>query len=182
VIGAPGRRQVRAQVRLSGGNLNGGGTFPMSLVNVELDGFGRVGPLAASDVSLTVGRGYVPGVQGPGRMTSSGDVSLDSQTHVTFDDLASTTSGDGYPQLLASGSVTLGSAVLQLDSACSTVVGDSFTIVRGASVSGTFDRSDGRTIANNGVIEATAVGARCTDFFKITYRTGMVTATQVPSP
>ncbi len=181
VIGAPGRRQVRAHVLLSGGDLNGGGTFPMSLVNVELDGFGRVGPLAASDASLTVGRGYVPGVQGPGRMTSSGDVSLDSETHVTFDDLASTTSGDGYPQLLASGSVSLGSAVLQLDSACTTVVGDSFTIVRGASVSGTFDRSDGRTIANNDVIEATAAGARCTDFFKITYRTGMVTATQVPS-
>jgi len=182
VIGGPGRRQVRAQVLLNGGDLNGGGTFPMSLVNVKLDGYGRVGPLAASDASLTVGRGYVPGVHGPGRMTSSGDVTLDSETRVTFDDLGSTTSGEGYPQFLASGSVTLGSAVLQLDSACSTVVGDSFTIVRGASVSGTFARPDGRNIANNDVIEATPVGARCTDFFKITYRTGRVTATQVLSP
>lgn len=100
---------------------------------------------------------------------------------MTFDDLGSATPGDGYPQLLASGNVTLGSAVLRLDSACSTVVGDSFTIVRGASVSGTFAGSDGRTIANNDIIEATPIGARCTDYFRIKYRAGKVTATQVLS-
>lgn len=80
VIGASAGGPSRAYILLAGGDLNGGGTFPMSLVNVQLGGYGRVGPLAATDASITVGHGYVPGVRGPGRLASSGDVSLDSAT------------------------------------------------------------------------------------------------------
>jgi len=182
VIGTSGHGPTRARVVLTGSDLNGGGTFPVAMVNVALEGYGHIGPLATSNTSLTIGAGYLPGARSPVELRSTGDVSLDSSTRVTFDDLGSVASrGVGYPQLRASGSVTLSSAVLQLNSACSTVIGDSFTIVRGASVSGTFASPDGGTIADNDVIEARSPSAKCTDYFKITYKPGTVTATQVAS-
>jgi hypothetical protein len=180
LIGVSGRGP-RATVVLNGVDLNGSGTFPVALTGVELRGYGHVGPLTASGSTLVIGRGYVRGAHGPGVLTSGGDVSLDSTTKVTFDDLGSATAGgDGYPQFVAAGNVTLGSATLQLDTACASSVGDVFTIVNGRSVSGTFSRPGGRAIANGDVIAATALSGRCTDFFKVAYTPNSVTATQVP--
>ena len=171
----------RTDVILNGGDLNGGSGSPMAVAGVALGGYGHLGPLAAADTSLTVGRGYAGAVHGTGTLTSSGDLSLDSRSSLTFNDLATPgLPGDGYPQLVVTGALTLGSASLRLDTTCAPSVGDSFPIVRGRSISGTFT-ADGRAIANGDVIKATAVGARCTDFFKIVYRATLVTAIAVGS-
>ncbi len=172
----------RARVVLNGGDLNGGSGSPMDVDGIALGGYGHLGPLAASSTSLTVGRGYTGPKHGTGALTSSADLSLDSSSGVTFDDLAYPgTPGDGYPQLAVEGVVTLGSASLRLDTTCRPSVGDAFPIVTGRSISGTFT-AGGKPIANGDVIRATAVGARCADDFKILYSANTVTAVDAPDP
>jgi hypothetical protein len=171
----------RARVTVNGGDLNGGSSSPMSVAGIALDGYGQLGPMAASSTSLTVGRGYAEAVHGTGSFTSSADLSLDSLSGVTFDDLSYPGApGDGYPQLAVKGVVTLGSASLRLETTCRPSVGDAFPIVTGRSISGTFT-SGGKPVANGDVIRATPVGARCADYFKIVYSANTVTAIDVGS-
>ena len=169
----------RPRVTLNGGDLNGSSGSPIMVADIALRGYGHLGPVAASDTALTVGRGYAGAIHGTGAFMSSGDLSLDSLSSVTFNDLARPgTPGDGYPQLAVTGALSLGSASLQLDTNCAPSVGDAFPIVTGRSIVGTFT-SDGTAIANGAVIKATAVGARCSDYFKIVYSGTTVTAIEV---
>ena len=174
-------RGTRARVTLNGGDLNGTSGSPIAVAGIALRGYGHLGPVAASNTALTVGRGYAGAVHGTGDFTSNGDLSLDSLSSVTFDDLDRPgTPGDGYPQLAVTGALSLGSASLRLDTSCAPSLGDAFPIVTGRSIVGTFT-SDGAKIANGDVIKATAVGARCTEYFKIVYTANKVSAIDVGS-
>jgi hypothetical protein len=183
LVGPSGPGSSKARIILDGGDFNTSDGTPVSVADVALAGSAVVGPLSGWDTALTVGRGPAGGTGGPGTLQSVGDVSLAGSSSVTFDDLRSATSaGTGYPQLVAAGNVSLGSAALQLDTACGTSVGDTFTIVQGSSVSGTFTIAGGRTVADDDVIRAVPVGARCRSYFKITYTRDTVVATQVAPP
>ena len=172
-------RGPRPRVTLNGGDLNGTSGSPIVVAGIALRGYGHLGPVAASSTALTVGRGYAGAVHGTGAFMSSGDVSLDSQSSITFNDLDRPgTPGDGFPQLAVTGALSLGSAALRLDTTCAPSVGDAFPIVTGRSIVGTFT-SDGTAIANGDVIKAKAVGARCSDYYKIVYSANAVTAIDV---
>jgi hypothetical protein len=178
LIGAAHRGRSRARVILNGSDLNSSG-LPVAIVSLVLSGYGHVGALAASDTALTIGGASARGVDSAGVLTSSADISVDHSSSVTFDLGTAHIGGDSYPQLLAAGNVSLGSAALNLGSGCNIRYGDTFTLVKGASVSGTFTQPDGRTIANDDVIRATPEDTRCSSYFKVTYGAGTVTATRV---
>ncbi len=108
-----------------------------------LKGVGTVG-----DVTLTSGS-IAPG-HSPGTLHVA---SLTLNSGSTFQqDIAGSTAGTQYDQLIASGTVTLGGAALSLVPSYTPADGTVFTIITASSVSGTFNGlPDGATVTANGL-------------------------------
>jgi hypothetical protein len=97
-----------------------------------LKGTGQLGTITASSGDVSPGNS-------PGCLTSNGNVDLGSSS--SFDvEIAGTTLCTEYDQLISQGTIDLGNAELGLTllSGYSPSVGDTFTIIRGTSISGHF--------------------------------------------
>lgn len=111
------------------------------------------GPLTFTNASVQFGNG---GTSGPyGYNSIAGALSFNKKSSVAFNGLtpgtgSKPTGGVDYPQVAASGSVTLGSANLTLYAACNQTVGTKYTLVTGSSISGTFNGLPNDTVFTPG--------------------------------
>ncbi|HEV8267133.1 MAG TPA: autotransporter, partial [Thermoanaerobaculia bacterium] len=121
---------------VNGGTLLVNGTQAQSTAvnaNAKLGGSGAVG--AVTSTGGTISPGQSPGI------LSTGNLSLNASS--TFNvELNGTTPGTGYDRVAVNGSVTLGSAALQVAVGYTPSPGDTFTIIQndgtGDAVTGTF--------------------------------------------
>jgi hypothetical protein len=148
------------------------------------------GPLTVTGSAFQLGDG---GGFGPYGLNSvDGSASFDSASSITYFSLepgspATTdpTPGTDYPQLSASGRVTLNSPSLSLNAGCDQTIGTTYTIVQATGgVIGTFAGiPDGTILQANADQEAscTATGATA-PYVEIDYQSDAVTATVVAVP
>jgi hypothetical protein len=183
---------------LTGGNFNGRTDEPVSLndAGVFVTGPGgttrattttKWGPLTVSGGSIQFGNG---GGTGPyGINAVAGALSFNATANVTLNSLEPGTgstpvAGVDYPQIDATGPVTLGSAQVNLLAACNQAIGTRYTIVNGASVTGTFaglPNDDVFQAPSDGSASCQAAGA-VSPYLEIRYTTTSVTATVVKAP
>jgi hypothetical protein len=144
----------------------------------------KYGPLSVSSTTVFFGNGS----GGPYGIDSvDGAATLDSATNLNFNSLdpgtkATPAAGLSYPQLKATGLVTLGSANLGLFAACGQKLGKVYTIVSAGAVSGTF-----QNLPNDTIFQANGDGSSsCTNgsptWFEINYGPSTVTLTVVSPP
>ncbi|MEC5126218.1 Calx-beta domain-containing protein, partial [Verrucomicrobiales bacterium BCK34] len=126
---------------------------------------GQINDAAGTDIiaqSVTLNGDAAPGlVDAVGLLNLSGNVLIANDSVFTVD-IDSTTPGEGpgkHDQLVATGAITIGTGVdLVVDSFFAATEGDTFTIVTGSSVAGTFEGKPDGTIFDVG-----------TDVFRINY-------------
>ncbi|MBI1914138.1 MAG: Ig-like domain repeat protein [Planctomycetes bacterium] len=117
----------------------GSGTVTIE-AGTTLTGKGTVGGL--TDKGGTVS----PGANGPGRLTSTGNVSFDANSTFRVE-INGTTAGVTFDQLSITGTATLGGAKLVTSFGYNAAVGDSYTLLHTtAGVSGTFRDASGNTL------------------------------------
>lgn len=142
------------------------------------------GPLSIVGTTVFLGNGS----GGPFGIDSvKGNASLDAATHLNLNALepgtgAAPSAGLSYPQLKATGTVTLGSAALTLFAACGQTLGTTYTVVRAGAVAGTFQNlPDGTVVQSSGDGSAGCSTAPAT-YLRIRYTATTVTATVVAPP
>lgn len=143
---------------VNGGTLVVNGAQGQSAVTLgddtTLGGTGTVGGIAATEATVS------PGQNGPGILTDSGNLTLDSNSVFNVI-LNGTTAGTGYSQLVVAGTVDLGEAVLDRTLGFTPTANEQFTIIdnTGSSpVTGTFNGlAEGATISISG------------QFFRVSY-------------
>jgi hypothetical protein len=182
---------------ITGGNFNGTSKEPVTLksVGVFVIGPGGTtkattitywGPLTATGSNIYLGNGS----SGPfGINDIAGAASFKSKTSITFNSLEPGTgskpvAGVDYPQIDATGAVTLGSPNLGLPAGCGQTIGTKYTLVTGSSITGTF-----KNLANNDIFEAGTDGSSSCQqpgavgsYFQIKYTSTAVTVTVVNAP
>ena len=144
----------------------------------------KYGPLTISNSTVFLGNGS----GGPYGIDSvAGNASLDSGTNLNFNALEpgaakKPVAGLTYPQIKATGNVSLGSANLTLFAACSQKFGAVYTLVKAASVTGTFQNLSNGTIfqANGDGSPSCASGSA--PYLRINYGTSTATVTVVAAP
>lgn len=103
------------------------------------------GPIGSASVAGTLAPGLSPGI-----MTVSGNLNLTNGTYQV--ELNGTTAGTGYDQSIVSGTTTLSGTTLSATLGFVPVTGTSFTIIRSATIAGTFNGlSDGATLTISGI-------------------------------
>jgi len=103
------------------------------------------GPLGNTVIAGTLAPGLSPGI-----MTINGNLNLTNGTYQA--ELNGTVAGTGYDQAVVSGTTTLSNTTLSASIGFVPAVGNSFTIVRSATISGTFNGlADGSTFTVSGI-------------------------------
>lgn len=132
-------------ITVSGGNIivKGTTTATMSLASGSvLKGTGPIGNTAVAGM-------LAPGLS-PGIMTVNGNLNLTNGTYQA--ELNGTVAGTSYDQTVVSGTTTLSGTTLSLSLGFTPTIGNTFTILRSAVLSGTFNGlSDNATVSASGV-------------------------------
>ena len=134
-----GSLQYTGATTVNGGTLEVNGSISGSTATVNSGGTlsGNGGVFAA--INVTSGGTLAPG-NSPGTFTTTGNLSLSSGATLALE-LAGTTAGTGYDQMIVGGDVALGSATLSLSVSFSPTYGDIFNVLLNNGVnpvSGTF--------------------------------------------
>jgi len=144
----------------------------------------KYAPLTISNSTVYFGNGY----NGPYGIDSvSGNASMDSGTNLNYNSLdpgvgKKPVAGVTYPELKATGSVSLGSANLGLFAGCTQKLGTVYTLVKAGSVTGTFQNISDGTIIQPNTDGAPSCTSGSAPYLRINYGTSTVTATVVAPP
>ena len=167
----------------------------VSVADASLASAGTIGTLTTSGANVQVGllnpnpSSTSADSAGQGAMDVDGTATFDSTTVLTFPGIDGTTAGTTYPQLSATGNVSLNGAQLGLSTACgaSLAVGNTLTLVTTTgTLSGQLSQpgaqGSGSTspILNDGVVAAgtdCSGGTSTPTYFQINYTSTTVTAT-----
>lgn len=132
-------------INVTGGNLIVKGTTTATMTFANGSVLKGTGPIGNTSVAGTLAPGLSPGI-----MTVNGNLNLTNGTYQA--ELNGTTAGTSYDQTVVSGTTTLSGTTLSLSLGFTPTVGNSFTILRSAVLSGTFNGlTDNATITVSGV-------------------------------
>ena len=121
-------------------NLNGqsGNSNPVTVIDAGLVAGGTLGPLSTTGAEVQVGLSSLGGSSSTSSVTVEGAAKFDPATSLSFQNITGTTAGSSYPQIIATGTVTLNNANLQMMTGCSPTLSNSpasvLTLVTGTSV------------------------------------------------
>ncbi len=144
--------------------------------------------LTISDSTVFFGNGYNASENGGYGIDSvAGNVKLNSGTNLNFNSLdpgsaAKPKAGLSYPQIKATGKVSLGSANLGLFAACSQTLGTAYTLVSAGSIGGTFQNLPNGTVFQVNGDASPACTSGSPPYLRINYGPSTVTLTVVATP
>lgn len=132
-------------INVTGGNLVVKGTTTATMTFANGSVLKGTGPIGNTAVAGTLAPGLSPGI-----MTVNGNLNLTNGIYQV--ELNGTTAGTGYDQAIVSGTTTLSGTTLSSSFGFVPVTGSTFTILRSATITGTFNGlSDGATLTVSGI-------------------------------
>ena len=121
--------------------LNGqsGNSNSVTVTDAGLVAEGTLGPLSTSGAEVQLGFPSSGGFSGTDSVTVEGAATFDPASGLLFQNITGATAGSSYPQLVATGTVTLNNANLQMETGCNPTLSSStpsvLTLVTAKSVS-----------------------------------------------